>query len=243
MSSFVSKRHLLSFWFKPSETFRQIGVLEHATWLAPLLVILAAVLLRTVAIGLMSQPSQPDVMMPMDYQFYLPEEQERLQNALAISRGPLFVYFFPIVGNLLGFWLQWLVLSAFIYLGLRIGRSKCRGRLVRSFTAWASLPLALRFIVQAVFILVSQRPIYQSGLASLVTPTPGMTIDVVGMVLSAIDFYFLWQLVLLVKGSQIVGGVRLWKALPVVVIALGIVIVLSAAAGMVTAQLGGLLAG
>jgi len=147
------------------------------------------------------------------------------------------------VGNLLGFWLQWLVLSAFIYLGLRIGRSKCSGRLVRSFTAWASLPLALRFIVQAVFILVSQRPIYQSGLASLVTPTPGMTIDVVGMVLSAIDFYFLWQLVLLVKGSQIVGGVRLWKALPVVVIALGIVIVLSAAAGMVTAQLGGLLAG
>lgn len=243
MGNSSARRHLLTFWVRPAETFRAIAAEQRISWLLPLLFVSVCLLFRVFALGSLKLNAGTTIQIPTDFQYYLPEEQVRLQEALAIGNGPLFVFVFPAIGSLGALWIEWFLLSAFLTVSLRLGRAKIHGGKIRPVVAWAYLPIGLRFLIQAIYILAAQKEIQQTGLASLLSSLPGEPLSLPGLILSAVDLYLFWQIMLLCRGSRIVTGLPLWKVVPPVFFAVGLLLVLNglaaASAGMLNSVLSG----
>lgn len=196
-----------------------------------------ALLLKTLASGWVKQMAYITPPMPPEFQYYLPEEQERLVHALELANGPLFVYIFPFMGDVLGMFLQWLVLSGLVRTGLRILHDRSRGVLIRNITAWASLPFGLRYFIQAVYIILAGRQITLTGLAGLAPAGDLLALSFFG----SIDIYLLWQVFLLFLGNKYAARIPSWKSVPVVIGSVFIVLVLSAVVSMGMGILSGML--
>ena len=221
----------------PRRVFKVLASCEGRAWRFPLVVIALALLIKTLASGWVKQMEWISPIMPPEFQYYLPEEQDRLMRALALANGPLFVYVFPALANLLGMFLQWSILSGALRTCLRILRDKTPGVVIRNITAWASLPLALRAFIQAFYIILAGRQIYQTGMAGL-APAGNL---LMASIFGGLDIYLFWQVFLIYVGNKYTAHIPLWKSIPAVLISIIIVLSLSTAVTMGLTILRGIL--
>jgi hypothetical protein len=121
--------------------------------------------------------------------------------------------------------------AAFFYFAASIASSEDVGfGPIFSMSAWARLPMALGFLVQGVFVAVSQHTIQYPGLAFLVASGEIMqdARNPFFAVLSGIDLFWLWHLLLLVLGLSVTA--RLGRGASLVLVLLYAVLTLAVTA-------------
>ncbi len=212
---------LVSLIDKPGDTFRALATRSGPwRWLLPVLISFLALAVvafvqtpYTIELA-RQQAEQQLAAMP-------PEQAEAARQSMAWSLSFPFMLGTTLVTGLLGLILALLLQAAFFYFGaMLLGGDDVNFGAVFTMNAWARLPLVLGSLVLAGFIAVSGRFIQYPGLAFLVTsgdPMQDATNPMIAL-LSGVDLFWAWSLVLLVIGLAVVARLSRVKAAILVVI-------------------------
>ncbi len=129
--------------------------------------------------------------------------------------------------GMLAWWAVWSLLLMF---GVAIGGGRTSFGQLFKLALTAALPLALRGIVQLVYLLITARPLGMPGLSGLALPppadlatavgSPGFTTTYLGALLGAIDLFQLWNYLLIVIGLATLARMGVGRALALVIVVL-----------------------
>jgi hypothetical protein len=193
-----------------------------------ILVVVAAGYLKTRA------AMMGEIQLPRDWQFWTPEMQNNYMQAQQATQGPVFMYVMPMIGSLTGLWVGWLLLGALLHFGSTLlgGRGSMQSAL--NIVAWASLPFAVRDILRIIFMLSAGHAIISPGLSGFAS-TPGF----VSQLLTRVDIFLIWQVILLVIGFGVTDSLPRSKAVAGVVFIMLLVLLAQAGLGALTSNIGG----
>ena len=175
-----------------------------------------------------------EIQMPRDWQYWTPEMQNNYMQAQQATQGPVFMYVMPMIGSLTGLWVGWLLLAALLHFGSTLlgGRGSMQSAL--NIVAWASLPFAVRDILRIIFMLSAGHAIVSPGLSGFAS-TPGF----VSQLLTRVDIFLIWQVILLVIGLSVTDSLPRSKAVAGVLVVMLLVLLAQAGLGALTSGLGG----
>lgn len=233
----IDKLHLSWLYqiiIKPRRTLAQVVEAQHAAWLAPLLLLSLLALLLVRVSGMPRRIATNIEYLPPDYEYYTPEQQQQFQQAVEARRSHWMIYYLPALGELSGIWLGWVLTGSALHLALTLTGSRSGSRAAYNLAGWAMMPLAFRFIVQTVGTAATQQLISQPGLSGFVGSAGG---SYLGEMLSQVDIYFIWHVILLMIGALLMSGLsrrRAWLATAGAVV---VVMALNALPGFLIAQL------
>lgn len=232
---------LFPLFFRPGRTLKKIAEQGHAVWIAPILVLSILAILVVVAGGPpRTIQAQTNVEMPPDFQYWPPEMQQEYMDNQAKKTSAQYIYIFPALGALAGVWILWFLLGSILHLVLTLAGSRGSNTAALNLVAWASLPFALRYIVQAVAIMSSKQLIAAPGLSGFLAADGNGFMIFLRAVLAQIDLYLIWQVVLLLVGVLPLTGLARAKAWTSVLVSVLIVLALAALPALIGSQLGGL---
>lgn len=227
---------------KPRATLTAIRAVDRSIWLMPILIILALLTLRVIVnaplkLALLEQGAP--VVDPNNQQFLTPEQQAQMQQALEATKGPVFLYVFPIAGALMSGLILWSMTAALLHLFSTLQGG--RGTLTRALNlvAWGSVPAMIHLLVQIIYVATTNKLIAEPGLAGFAAQPPAGSV-VVHALLSRIDLYLFWHMALLLVGVKIFTNIRTRKALTAVLVTFIIVLAVRILPDVVGASLGGL---
>ena len=233
---------LLPVFLRPKRTLAEVVAQEHGVWLVPLLVLSILVILNVVAGASARRAAVMEAQsgeLPYGFEYWTPEEQEQYFSALARSASPVNLYVFPILGGVAGIWITWFLLGSILHLSLTLAGSRSSNAGALNLTAWASMPIAIRLIVQAIAVLASGHVIQSAGLSGFAPVEAPFW----SAVLKLVDIYLIWQFVLLLVGVLPLSGLSRRKAWVATLIAFLIVLTLRALPAFIGAKLSGLSTG
>lgn len=223
--------------FRPRRGFQEMATESRSTWLTPMLLLTITAILVVVVAGFLKSRAalMGEVQLPPDWEFWTPEMQENFMRAQQATQGPVFLYIMPIIGSLTSLWVGWLLLAALLHFGSTLlgGRGSMQSAL--NVVAWASLPFAVRDILRIIFMLAAGHAIVSPGLSGF-TSTPGF----VAQLLTRLDIFLLWHVILLVIGFALTDGLPRGKAVTGVLVVIVLVLVAQAGLGALTSSFGGL---
>jgi hypothetical protein len=236
---------LLPVLFRPASAMREIAREEGASWLLPVL-LLSLLALISVLVGgplriqaALNKPPQ----LPPDFQYYAPEQQQKILEASKPDTSATIMYVFPAVAELGGVWVGWFLLGAFVHLSLTL--SGGRGTMSRdlNLAAWSSLPIAVRWIVRILAMLITQQLITRPGLSGFIPTESGRLLALVSALLAMFDVYLIWQVILLAIGASAGSGLSKVKSVAAVLVAIIVLLALAALPAFLIAQLSTLMSG
>ena len=135
-----------------------------------------------------------------------------------------------------------LMQTAYFYLtALVVGGNDTTFGDLFTVSAWSRLPLAIGFLVQAVFVAVSQGAIKYPGLAALVAsgdPLADAQNPLIGL-LARLDLFWLWHLLLVTLGVAIAARMSRGKSLALTVIYAALVLAMAVAPSLLAQAFGG----
>lgn len=200
--------------FQPGQTFKKIAAQNRAVWLLPMLILSVTSIAEVLASGWLKRMAAlaGQVTLPPDFEFMTPEQQAQIMQALEASSGPVFMYVFPMLAVLLKIWLGWLLVGGLIHLVLTLLGGRGHTPATMNIVAWASLPFAVRALVRAVALVTTRQLINHPGLSGF-APADGLDASLYGIaLLSLVDIYLIWHIVLLAIGSREVSNLSGGKA-------------------------------
>lgn len=225
----------------PRRTLQTLREQENATWITPMVVLtLLALFVALAGVPIRQQQAQIIPEPPPDFQYWSPEQQQQYFQTQQQRANPLFVFVFPALANLAAVWLPWLILSSLLHLALTLGGSRGNGMATFNLVAWSSLPLALRFLVQGIALLITRQPISAPGLSGFIPAEASGLVLFLRAALSHIDLYWLWMVALLLIGVPLFSGLRQTKAWGLTLVAVLLTLAAQALPGYFTARLGNL---
>lgn len=234
-------RRVLDMLVHPRATLESMRTTERAVWLTPLALVIGLLIVRVLVIAPIkaAQAESGVGATPPGFEFYTPEQQAQLQQALEATKGPVFQYIFPIGWAVVSALLLWSISAGLLYLisTLQGGRGSMTRAL--NLVAWASVPAIVHLLIQIVSIQSTGQLIASPGLAGF-TPPPPEGSAFLRALLSRIDIYLFWHMALLVVGLRLFTGLTTRKALASVLITIVVVMLLRVAPDLLAAQLGGL---
>jgi len=174
----------------------------------------------------------------MDFDF-TPEQQAQLQQAVQAMQGPVFQYVFPIGFAVISVLFLWSVTAGLLYLLSTLQGG--RGSLTRALNlvAWASVPTIVHVALQLVYIQSTGMLIASPGLSGFVPAPPDGSIFAYAL-LTRIDVYLFWHIVLLMIGLKMFTGVAGRKVLISALVSIVIVMGLRVLPELLSASLSGL---
>lgn len=235
-------------FFRPAATFKTIGTQENSVWSAPLLILSGlAILFVLLTASTRIQAAQAELssaQLPEGFEeWWSAEQQQQYYASQANKTGPLFIYVFPVVSELAGVWIPWVLLGSILNISLTLNGSRGNGTTLFNLTGWAMLPLGLRSLVRTVAVLATGQTIQSPGLSGLVSADAGGFMTFLQPFMAHIDFYILWMVALLIVGVTHVSGLKRGKAVAAVIFSVLVVLALQALPGFIGAKLGGLSTG
>jgi hypothetical protein len=220
---------LLSVLIRPRRVFSELASEARPSWLTPILVLTVTALLLVLVSGYIKTRAamMGEVTVPPDWQWWTPEMQNNYMQAQQATQGKTFVYIIPLVGAWTGLWLGWVLIAGLLHLGSTLlgGRGSMQGAL--NVAAWASLPFAIRDVFRVVYMLAAGHAIASPGLSGFATSAGFLP-----QLLSRLDLFVIWYVILLMIGIAIFDGLSRGKA--VVDVLVIILLVLLAQAGLAT---------
>jgi hypothetical protein len=212
----------------PHRCFQRIASFTNPVWLTPLLILSFAVLINVLLVGrIKSQAAiMGEITYPPDFQYYTPEQQAQFTQAIQSTQGPVFVYVLPAITALLSVWFGWLILGGLMHLVITLFGGRGSTAISMNIVAWSSLPFAVREAVQIIYMLITHKLISNPGLSGFNLISDSGLPLFLGQILSLIDIYLLWQIVLLILGVQISTGLNPAKATIGVIITVLIILLL-----------------
>jgi hypothetical protein len=228
--------------FRPRFTLGRIVGSNTPTWRTPIaLRVVAAVILALVTGSIKAAArAAGEVTLPPNFEFYTPEQQAQFQQAATATNNATFNYLLPALGAALGVVVVWLLISGLLHLLLTLFGGRGSSGAAINVAAWASLPLLVRDGVQIVAMLLTDQLIASPGLAGFAPAGEGFGHALLAGMLSQVDIYLLWQIVLLYFGVRLSSQLpraRCWLAVLLVMV---IVLALRALPAAIMAQFGGL---
>jgi hypothetical protein len=109
-----------------------------------------------------------------------------------------------------------------------------------NIVAWASLPLALRALIQVIYILVTKNAISGPGLSGFSPTGDSGLLLFIGQILRLIDIYIIWQILLLILGVRTTTALSLTKSTIGVLLTIFVILVLQAGLAYLGILLGNL---
>ena len=224
---------LIKILYRPRKTLAAVLQSERAVWLPALLALSLAAVLLVVSNGIIRQkiglgnPAQ----LPEYFEYYSPEQQQQFMQALDATSGAAFVFVLPAMASLVKVWLGWLIVGSLVYLSLTAVGSGIKSRTALNVVAWASIPLALRDLVRAIAVLASSQLIQAPGLSGFTSAAPGNSGLFINALLTLIDAYWIWQVVLINLGAASAGKATVKKTVAAVTFTMLIILLLQAGIG------------
>ncbi len=216
VSPIESPRRLRFNWvpevlLRPRQAFQTIAAHTGGVWLTPMLILTLTSLVRVLLAGSIRQAAAAsgNVTLPPDFQWYSPEQQAQLMQAMQAMQGPVFTYVFPALGALLSVWLGWMIVGGLLHLVLTLLGGRGDTGSAMNVVAWASLPFALRDLVRSAVMLVERQLIQHPGLAGFAPHSPDGSSGwflFLASLMGLIDLYLIWHLILLVTGVRATNG-------------------------------------
>lgn len=211
---------------RPRATFDHLSEHGRGQWWLPALLTLLLITLPVVVAAPITAEQSREALSAVQEQFEegsSAEEQAQMERAASIVASPLITVVFPAVGGVVGRVVGWLVWAGALYLaGMALGGRSAFGQLLR-MVVWTWVPYALRGLLQTVYILLSGQLILNPGLSGLVreggsvremiaTP-PGLGQQLLAAILSRLDLFLVWHLILLVIGVAVTMRISRRKAI------------------------------
>ena len=227
---------------RPAATFKAVlARREWYMWAVPLLVVLLCMAAMMV------------VRTPYDMEIAQQELERRLatmtpEQAEAARAGMETFMSFPVrlamglVTAIILLLIGVVVQAAILYFGALVAGGEVEFGSVFTMSTWTRLPMALYFLVQAVFMVVAQRALNAPGLSALVA-TGDLMKDAQNplfTLLGRLDPFWLWHLFLVVVGLSVAARFSRVKSL---VLTLVYVVVSLAVTALPTLLFGGLAGG
>ena len=231
-------------FLRPAKTLRAILADEKANWLLPLLLLTLLLVLNVV----LSAPAQRNAIqsglnMPPEFQYWTPEEQANSLNAQASKSSPTFLYLYPILVGVVGWWVIWIITASILHLMITLGGSRSPNVKSSNLVAWAMLPFALGLLIKAITVASSGRLLAPAPLAALL-PADATGLQLFARsVLANVDAYWLWHAVLLLLAARPLTKLSTGKALGAVLAVLVIMLLLRGIPGLLGGMLGSLSTG
>jgi len=222
-------------FFNPRAVFSEMASETRATWLTPMLVLSVTAILAVVTTGYLKTRAamMGEIILPPDWQWWTPEMQNNFMQAQQATQGPVFMYVMPLIGSLTGLWLGWLVLAGLLHLGSTLfgGRGSMQNAL--NLVGWGSLPFAVRDILRAAYMFLAQHTITSPSLSGFATST------FFAQLLSRVDLFLIWNIILLVMGFAIMDGLPRGKSIANVIIVTLLVLLAQAGLAALASSFGG----
>jgi len=225
----IDVSRLWSILIHPRRTFEELTSESRATWLTPMLVLSLTTILAVVVAGYLKTRAamMGEIPLPQDWQYWSPDMQNNYMQAQQATQGATFMYIIPLVGALTTLWLGWVVVAGLLHLGSTLlgGRGSMQSAL--NVVAWGSMPFALRDILRIIFMMAVGHVIVNPGLSGFISSA-----GFLAKLLTRVDLFWMWYLVLLVIGFAVADGLPRNKAL--VGVAVVLILMLAAQSGLAT---------
>ncbi len=216
---------LLPALFRPRRLFGRMVEMDTAVSQTPLFILAATALIHALVAGGLkaSAAASGQMQYPPGWEYYTPEQQAQFMQAMTATSGPVFTYLLPGVMAVLGVYLGWLVLGWLLHLLLTLLGGRASSRQVLNVTAWSLLPFALRDGVRIVAMWSSGQQLASLGLSGFAPTGEGVWFVFAAALLTAVDLYFFWHILLLGVGARVgdqLSKVKSWTAVLLVTILL-----------------------
>jgi hypothetical protein len=227
---------LLPALIRPRATFNEMADESRASWLTPMLVLSITALLVVLVSGYLRTRAamMGEVTMPPDWQWWTPEMQNNYMQAQQATQGKTFMYAIPLVGAWTGLWVGWVLMAGLLHLGSTLlgGRGSMQGAL--NTVAWASLPFAIRDVLRVIYMLSVGHAIGSPGLSGFANSA-----GFIPQLLSRLDLFVLWYIILMIIGFAIMDGLSRGKAVLDVLVVMLLVLLAQAGVGTLVSSMGG----
>jgi hypothetical protein len=236
LASRLNFSRLFSTLVSPRNTFSEMSAEARGTWLTPMLVLSLTTILVVVVSGSLKTRAamMGEVQLPQDWQYWSPEMQQNYMQAQQATQGATFTYVIPLVGALTTLWLGWVLVAALVHLGSTLLGGRGSMQSAFNVVAWGSLPFALRDILRIVFMLIAGHVIMSPGLSGFASSAGFLS-----KLLTRLDLFWIWYVILLVIGFAAADGLPRNKAFFGVTVVLLLVLLAQAGLGSLTSNLGG----
>jgi hypothetical protein len=234
--------HTVPLLVRPRKTMADIVAADRPLWRAPILFLLLVTVAHALLAGSINAAARAggEVVLPPNFEFWTPEQQAQYQQAATATNNPTFNYVLPALGAVLGALLMWLVVSWLLHLVLTLlgGRGSSQGAI--NVVAWASLPFVLRAVVQIVAMLLTDSLVAGGGLSGFAAAGEGSFNVFLASVLSQIDLYFIWHVILVYLGARLSSRLPRGKTWLAVLLVFALVMAVRALPDVVLARFGDL---
>ena len=224
---------------QPRATLAHLDEHQARTWWVPALLAVLLVVLPILVSAPISMEQAREALLVTQEQLEerqgieLSAEQQAQMESMATS--PLIIVVFPTVLRVVGQIVSWLAWGGALYLaGIALGGRSTFGQMFR-VVVWTWLPYTLRGSLQTAYILLSGQLIANPGLSGLVQDSrpiaevvaapPSLSQMLLVALLSKVDIFLFWNLILLVIGVRVVTRLPWRKA---ILATLGVWILLTA---------------
>jgi hypothetical protein len=228
--------------FKPRQAFAQITQQMGAVWLTPIVVQTLTAILLVLATGYISQTYGMGMTgeMPQIPEYYTPEQQAQIMQAMAAMQGPVFVYVFPALVAIGKVWFGWLLVGGIIHLVSTMLGGRGNTARAMNIVAWAGLPFAVRDLVRTLAALIGRKALVSPGLAGF-APADGTNWALfLAAFLALVDLYVIWHIILIVIGLRSHNGLSPVKAFLAVTATILLVLLVQSLLTYLASSLGGL---
>lgn len=214
---------VLPLFIRPRATLSRVAAQNRANWRTPILLLVVATVVRALVAGSINAAANTggELTLPPGYEFYTPEQMAQFQQAATATNTPTFNYILPALGAALGVIVIWFIVSWLLHLVLTLLGGRSTSQATINVVAWASLPFLLRSVIQIIYMLVTDQVIASPGVSGFAPAGEGFVNSLLGSILSQVDLYWIWFVILLFIGARIVSqlpGVKCWLAVLLVTI-------------------------
>lgn len=233
---------LVTVFVRPGKAMREIASEDRSVWWLPMLLLTVLTLASVLVAGPLRKEKalNAQIQTPDSFQWMTPEQQEQYMQAQKSGAELPKTHIFPAIGSLVGLWLGWFLLGALLHLILTMLGSRSTNNTIYNIAAWASMPIAIRLIVQIVAMLTTHQLISSPGVSGFLPVDVKGALVFARILLTLVDFYLIWQFILLLVGAFSTSGLTRGKAFSGVLISVLLLLGLSALPGFLAAQLSGL---
>jgi hypothetical protein len=224
--------------FSPRRTFERIASAGQSIWRTPIVILLLATLGRVWVTGNLNKAAADSgqINYPQGFEFYTPEQQAQFQQAITGMNTPTFHYILPAILGVALVIGAWLLVGWLLHLALTLRGGRGSSQQMLNVAAWAILPFAVREGVRIVAMMNTDRLIVNRGLSGF-GPADGSAWGIFATaVLSFVDIYLLWSIVLLAIGAQRVEKLSARKTWVTVILTILLLLALRAVPAVIASQ-------
>ena len=195
--------------YKPGKAFAELKESSGWMWLVP-----AVILVLTLNFyAVVSAPAAAELakqQMQRQLERFSQQEIEITGVPSIVTRGPspTFIAATAVAGGTFMLFLGWLVRALLLHLGaMALGG---RGSFKQMFVAvgWAYIPYGIQALLQGIYVAFTGKAITHKGLSALVATGDPLkdAYSIAYLLLSHLDIFVLWAVILLAIGVAVVGG-------------------------------------